>query len=237
MKINLLLPVLLAMTAFFASINQSKAQGRFIIGTNPITFTYDQTKSISQYSEGNTVQGDTIRTTATAVKAHISLFAGYFITKNICAGLSFDANSTGTYSTFIRYYFNHPRPDSAKFDFFIQANGTISYSNTDHPYYTTNNTLDSVIIATSDYKVSQSTISAGLGFAAAYRFTRHWALEAEIGCTLSNSNTITGSYTTTDTYYDKSGLRNTNSLNTTPALKNSSMVYEPGLKLMLSYRL
>jgi hypothetical protein len=230
------------------SAQQAIPLGRFLIGTNLVAFTVENQTVVTQYSNYSTynnqeyIQTDSTHTTSNALKAHISLFVGYFVTKNICAGLQFGANSTGTYSTFIRYYFCQKKPDSTKFDFFIQANGTLSFSSTDNPYqiqtYPYAGYGSEASYSTSDYHNNQNTYDVGLGLAGAYHLTRHWALEAEAGFTYADGVVSTGAHDAITSYYSNMNNTAPPPVNqTTLPTKNKTITEEGFLRLMLSYRI
>ncbi len=237
MKKHFLIAAISVMTFSSVGIAQQQAPpGRFLIGTDPINFYMSKQTSRNQYSDGGNVESDTSTSTAKTISAHINLFVGYFITKNICAGLQFGNNSTGTYSTFIRYYFNHKRPDSAKLDFFIQANTTFKYTNTDHPYVDNVDNVSYSYNATTDYKSSETTFDFSVGLAAAYHLSRHWALEAEVGYVYGNDIQSNTSYVnTTGTFQPATSIYTT--VSNVPALKSVSVSNEAALRFMLTYRL
>jgi hypothetical protein len=250
MKKNKFIAVLIILAVSFNSKAQQQAPlGRFIIGTSPFAISMSRQTGINQnlYSFNNnnateySVQSDSVRSTSVVIKAHISLFVGYFLTKNICAGLQFGANSTGTYSTFIRYYLSHKNPDSAKFDFFFQANGTLSFNSIDNPaitnYYPFEAYGSKQSISTSDYKSSQNAWNIGIGLAFAYHLTRHWALEAEVAFLYSSNVTTNGSYVQTTNYYSSQVSSYTSNTSFIPSLKNTLYTNTGALRFMLSYRI
>lgn len=239
MKKHFLIAALLVIAISFESkAQQQSALGRFIVGTSPVTFTMGKTQTQQQYNDGNSgVQTDSTHSSTNSIASHINLFVGYFVTKNICAGLQFQKGTE--FSPFFRYYLFCKNPDSAKFDFFIQANFTYDYSNTDHPYqdevYPTEPQLPlENYTITTDYKSTATTFDFSVGIAGAWHFTRHWALEAEVGYAYISSMQNTSSYIETTGNINVGAPPNTN---TEPALKNTSLTNEGALKLMLSYRL
>lgn len=218
----------------FPFIGMAQKQGslsRFIVGTEPLNFAIENTKFQNQNNDGGIIPvTNTSSTNSQIVSAHINLFVGYFVTKNICTGLQFGKNAI--LSPFIRYYPFHKNPDSSKVDFFLQANFTFNASNTNYPYRE-DTTFDNYN-TTSAYSVTTTIFDFGIGAAVAWNFTRHWALEGEIGYVYKNSVTNTGSYTETS---GNPNLGAPPQVATVPALKNTDLTNEGALRFMLSYRL
>ncbi|HTB32702.1 MAG TPA: hypothetical protein VK808_11780, partial [Bacteroidia bacterium] len=185
------------------------------------------------------VLSDTLKPKTLGISSSLNLTVGYFITKNLCAGLSFGPGTSSSYTTFFRYYFNHKRPDSAKFDFFLQGNISFAYTNGDHPaaseYYPYDGDGSVFSNSTTDYKTNTTTLGYGIWIGSAYHLTRHWSVEALAGFLYSNTVQSIGSYTTTATYYGPTIINPETTL--LPALKNTSNSYQGAFRLMITYRI
>lgn len=219
---------------FTVKAQQQGALSRFIVGTDPLNLTTESTKSQTQYTDGSAIPVTNANSTNTeSISAHVNLFVGYFITKNICTGLQFGKNTV--LSPFIRYYPFRKNPDSSKVEFFLQANFTFNSTNTNYPYH--DDTAYNGSTATAAYSVSTTIFDFSIGAAVAWNFNRHWALEGEIGYVYGNSITKTGAYTTISTQFDPTRGIWSNNYSTSPETKNTSLSNEGALRLMLSYRL
>lgn len=219
---------------FTGMAQKQPALSRFIVGTNPFDFSVTGSNSQMQYSDGSSIpMTNSNKFTTDAISAHINLFVGYFVTKNICAGLQFGKNTI--LSPFIRYYLFRKNPDSSKVDFFLQANFTVDYTNVKYPDQVNN--YENGYEETSAYSVNTTIFNFGVGAAVAWHFNRHWSLEGELGYIYENSVINTGSYNSTTVQIDPiTGNRIVNG-GISPTIKNTNLTDGAALRLMLSYRL
>jgi hypothetical protein len=246
MKKHLIIAIVFVSALFIAGIAKAQMQaGRFLVGTTLFNVGYSGGTTITQQDgffdptiNTYSVQSMETHPSTLGISAGLNLWVGYFVTKNVLAGLGFNSGTTNTYTTLFRYYFNHSRPDSAKFDFFVQANISYSNSNTDHPavteYYQPNYSYAS--IATTDYHTQSSTFPLTLWFGDSFHLTKHWSLEGMIGFIFSNTVSTTGAYTQSTSYY--SSFTNPNpQVDNYPTLKNTTTAYQGAVRLMLTYRI
>ena len=225
--------LLLSTISFTAIAQQQGALSRFIVGTDPLNFTMATTTNQIQYTGVNIPVTSSNKSTTIDISAHINLFVGYFVTKNICTGLQFGKNTI--LSPFIRYYLFRKNPDSSKVDFFLQANFTFDYNSLSHPDQ--ENAYGNGYSDMTPYSINTTLFNFGVGAAIAWHFNRHWSLEGEIGYVRENSVISTDSYTITTVQIDPvRGIR-TISSSVSPGTKNTSLTNEGVLRLMLSYRL
>jgi hypothetical protein len=242
MKKHLLIAILFVVALLIAGIAESQIQaGRFLVGTTLFNVADQQQNNTTQiaifYNNAGVAQSQTTTPHTIGISSGLNLWAGYFVTKNLLAGLGFTSGTASTYTTLFRYYFNHRKPDSAKFDFFLQGNVSFKYTNTDNPsttqYFPQYDEFSSQ--STSDYTNSNTTLAYGLWVGTACHLTKHWSLEALLGYIYSNTIQNYGSYTITDYYNPQNGQGYT--FSNYPALKNTSNSYQGVLRLMLTYRI
>ena len=151
-----------------ALLNRRFRAGRFLVGTTLFNVADQQQNNTTQtaifYNNVGVAQSQTTTPHTIGISSGLNLWAGYFVTKNLLAGLGFASGTASTYTTLFRYYFNHRKPDSAKFDFFLQGNVSFKYTSTDNPsttqYYPQYNEYSSQ--TTSDYTNDNTTLAYGL---------------------------------------------------------------------------